>query len=67
MNMICGMDVAIAAMMSDALAQCMNDPLKLNLLAATWAEAIAKGKNRGEIEAACKFLQLLQSALRAYM
>ena len=42
-------------------------PLECNLLAVATAEALAKGKSRAEIEDICKFLQLLQADLKAYM
>lgn len=42
-------------------------PLECNLLAVATAEALAKGKCKEELERICRFLQMLQTALKEYM
>lgn len=56
-----------AAAVAAALSDRVESPLESNLFAVATAEALAKGKSRAELEELCKFLQMLQSALKAYM
>ena len=44
-----------------------DKPLEENVLAVTLADALAKGKDRSQLECVCRFLQLVQTALRSYL
>lgn len=58
---------AMAAKIEKAIACASASPLEQNLLAVVAAESLAAGKDKSQLESVCKFLQLLQTAIRAYM
>ncbi len=51
----------------DAMSEICDSPLNLNILAVALADSLSQGKSREQLERLSKFLQILQTALKAYM
>ena len=67
-NFAMGQDMKDVAEAVGKAAVCgAGSPLECNLLAVATAEALEKGKCREELERICRFLQMLQTALKEYM
>lgn len=50
-----------------AMSFATSSPFEQNLLAVIAAQSLAAGNDKAQLESICKFLQLLQAAIRSYM